>query len=87
MLKRLVDKIKGILAEQQRRMEEQIRIEKEKEAEAARIEREKIEAEKAELMKLSEKELMVETIIMLREQAKRIEKLEGVQEELLSRVN
>jgi regulator of protease activity HflC (stomatin/prohibitin superfamily) len=71
----------------QEKAEEEARIAKEKAEEAARIERERIQAEKDALMALSEKELMVESIMALRGYNTRISSIDEKQEVMNSRLD
>lgn len=71
MFGKVKNKINEIKEENRKRMEE-----------AARIERERVQAEKAALMALSEKELMVEAIMALRGYNTRLKNLEEKQDNL-----
>lgn len=67
--------------------EERERIARERAEEEARIESERIQAEKDALMALSEKELMVEVIMTLRGYNTRLTIIEASQDDLEDRVS
>lgn len=75
----MIEKIKSRLNE----IKEENRKRKE---ECARIERERIQAEKDVLMALSEKKLLVEVIMTLRGYNTRLNSIEAAQNDLSSRV-
>lgn len=87
MFEKVKGKFIGIIEENQRQREERARIAKEVAEEEARKERERIQAEKDALMALSEKELMVEAIMELREYNTRLSKIEEQHDELADRVD
>jgi len=87
MFEKVKDKIADVKKEWQHQNDERIRIKKEQTEEAARIERERIELEKDALMALSEKVLMVEAIMALRETNTRLTNIEEQQEDLTNSLN
>ena len=87
MLKRIKAKLKARKEENVRRREERERIAREIAEEKARLECARIQAEKDELMALSEKELMVEAILALKGYNTRLNNIEEQQKDLLYAVN
>ena len=87
MFEKVKGKLSDIKEEFQRQSEGRARIAKEKAEEEARKERERIQVEKAALMTLSEKELMVEAILALRGYNTRLSNMEEHQDELADRVD
>lgn len=86
----MFEKVKGKFAEikeeNQHKREERERIAREQAEEEARIEHERIQAEKGVLMAMSEKELMVEAIMALRGYNTRLIIIEEQQNDLYDRV-
>ena len=76
MFEKVKQKIGGFVEENRRRREEE-----------ARLERERIQAEKDALMVLNEKELMVEAIMALKGYNIRIAKIEETQDDLTNMVD
>lgn len=87
MFEKVKEKIADVKKEWQLQKDERVRIKKEQTEEAARIERERIQLEKDALMALSEKVLMVEAIMALRETNTRLTNIEEQQEDLTNSVN
>jgi len=87
MFEKVKEKIADVKKEWQLQKDERVRIKKEQTEEAARIERERIQLEKDALMALSEKVLMVEAIMALRETNTRLTNIEERQEDLTNSVN
>lgn len=86
MFEKFKGKITEIKEENQRKREEQENIAKERAEEEARIEHERIQTEKNALMELSEKELMVEAIMVLRGYNTRLTIIETNQNDLDYRI-
>lgn len=86
MFEKVKGKLANIMEENQRKRKEQELIAKERAEEEARLERERIQAEKDALMTLSEKELMVEAIMALRGHNTCITLIEERQDDLDGRV-
>ena len=86
MFEKFKGKITEIKEENQRKREEQENIAKERAEEEARIEHERIQTEKNALMALSEKELMVEAIMVLRGYNTRLTIIEKNQNDLDYRI-
>lgn len=82
MLDELWARLDAAKEAKEQRKEELARLEWEKAEEEARKERERIRAEKAALMALSDKELMVEAIMALRGYNTRLEDLDDRQNRL-----
>lgn len=87
MLKTVKTKIKAIKEENIMRKEERARIAREKAEEEARKECARIQAEKDALMALSEKELMVEAIMVLKGYNTLLNNIEKQQEDLKDSIN
>lgn len=87
MFGKVKGKIEDIKRDSQIRKEERVRIEKERAEEAARVERKRIQMEKDALMALSDKELMVEAIMVLRGYNTHITKIEEQQDDLLYKMD
>ena len=83
MFEKISRKITNIQRDVQQKREERVLIEQERIANAARLERERIQKERDALMVLSEKELIVEAIMILRGYNIRITNLEEKQNEIL----
>ena len=66
MFEKVINKYNDLKEEARARAEERERIARERAEEEARLEKERLEKEKEELMKLNEKELLVEAMMELR---------------------
>lgn len=87
MFRKVKRKFVEIKKENQRKREKHKQIAREQAEEAARLERERIQAEKDALMAMSEKELMVEAIMALRGYNTRLDIIEECQNDLEERVD
>ena len=87
MFEKVIVKFAEIKEENQRKRTERECIARERAEEEARIERERIQAEKDALMNLNEKELMVEAIMALRGYNTRLTIIEVRQDDLDDRID
>ncbi|MDR1017063.1 MAG: hypothetical protein LBL67_06415 [Coriobacteriales bacterium] len=82
MFKRAKNKVAEKREHNRRKREERARIAKDQAEEEARLERERIQAEKDALMALNGKELLVEVIMTLRENGNHLAEIEHNQNDL-----